>query len=395
MDYAIQKLRPINDGLDRIQSFVGLDFLQGYRQFEKEEAEVEEEEEGSGDDDNRQQRPKRNEGRLGRIGLLSCFLGIQWGIHFCLLCCLIPMIISSASSSVAAAGNDNDNNNNDTVTATSTSTATMTMLTKFWTWCFYITAMCTFHLLEFFVTCLYNPAVVNSDSFLVNHSKAYTAAFLLAITEFWMKFCYDLFVRFFLMGSSSNSKTLESQPQPQQKIIGSVLTIVLGVIVVVVAQIIRSWSMRTCGESFNHFIQTERKDNHRLVTHGIYKVLRHPSYVGFFYWSIGTQIVLRNWVCVVLFALAGWSFFSRRIPYEERALLRLFGDEYFDYAARTYIGIPCISTSSLYGYSHHDKNDGINNRDNNKSESQEGQGQEMELIESNTIPDDTDTKKKK
>ena len=248
--------------------------------------------------------------------------------------------------------------------------------------------MCTFHLLEFFVTCLYNPSVVKSDSFLVNHSKAYTAAFLLAITEFWIKFCYDLFVRFFVFLGPSNSVL---QSQPQQNFVGSLFTIVLGVIVVVVAQVIRSWSMKTCGESFNHFIQTERKDNHRLVTHGIYKVLRHPSYVGFYYWSVGTQIVLRNWVCVVLFALAGWSFFSRRIPYEERALIRLFGDEYFDYAARTYIGIPGISTSSLYSYSQHDNNDDSKNRDNN-SESQ-GQGQEIEL--NHITPDDGDTKKTK
>ena len=36
----------------------------------------------------------------------------------------------------------------------------------------------TFHLLEFFITALYNPYVTSADSFLVNHSIAYTAAAL-------------------------------------------------------------------------------------------------------------------------------------------------------------------------------------------------------------------------
>jgi hypothetical protein len=136
--------------------------------------------------------------------------------------------------------------------------------------------------------------------------------------------------------------------------------------------------MKTCGESFNHFIQTQRKDNHKLVTDGIYRMLRHPSYVGFYYWSIGTQIVLQNWICVILFALAGWSFFSRRIPYEELALIRLFGNEYHEYASRTYIGIPGISTSSLYHSPDHDGRAG-SNYDSCRHE----QGQEMQFKKSN------------
>lgn len=45
-------------------------------------------------------------------------------------------------------------------------------------WCLYIVVLCTFHLLEFFVTAVYNPYVTSSDSFLINHSTAYTAAAL-------------------------------------------------------------------------------------------------------------------------------------------------------------------------------------------------------------------------
>ena len=38
---------------------------------------------------------------------------------------------------------------------------------------------------------------------------------------------------------------------------------------VVGGQVCRSWAMMTCGESFNHYIQRDKKDNHVLITHGM------------------------------------------------------------------------------------------------------------------------------
>jgi protein-S-isoprenylcysteine O-methyltransferase len=176
--------------------------------------------------------------------------------------------------------------------------------------------MSSFHLLEFFTTAVYNPSVTSSESYLVNHSKAYTAAFIIAFLEFW--------IRFFFFPSASTAVFL------------------FGVILVIAAQTIRTWAMITCGESFNHLIQTLRKENHVLVTHGVYKYLRHPSYVGFYYWSIATQLVLNNWFSTWLFAIASLVFFRRRIPYEEESLLEHFPDEYEAYAKTTIVGIPFI-----------------------------------------------------
>jgi protein-S-isoprenylcysteine O-methyltransferase len=101
--------------------------------------------------------------------------------------------------------------------------------------------------------------------------------------------------------------------------------------------------MITCGECFNHYIQRDKKENHVLVTHGIYSILRHPSYVGFYYWALGTQLVLCNPISTVLYGMAAWTFFRYRIAYEEETLGKLFPDGVYEsYAARTYIGIPFI-----------------------------------------------------
>jgi len=224
--------------------------------------------------------------------------------------------------------NDNhDNHTTLTIHEHYSDTTTPTEVVGFWSyeriqlllqWSMYVLIICTFHLSEFFVTAVYNPTVTNSDSFLVNHSTAYSVAFLSSCMEFW--------IRFFLVPTMTSIKIS-----------------CLGVMIVMVAQVIRSIAMATCGASFNHLIQTHKKDNHVLITHGIYTYLRHPSYVGFFYWSIATQVVLCNGVNTVLYAMASCLFFQRRIPYEEESLLIHFPQgEYADYASRTYVGIPFV-----------------------------------------------------
>jgi protein-S-isoprenylcysteine O-methyltransferase len=238
---------------------------------------------------------------LGRVALLACGLGSIWGIHGVLL---LVLTLSS---------NSNDGSD-DGMLAGMLSPERLAMA---WQWCFYVWAMCSFHLLEFFTTAVYNPSVTSGDSFLVNHSKAYTAAALIAATEFGFKFLF-----------------LPTRPH--------VWLVRIGVLLLFASQTIRTLSMKTCGESFNHLIQTSKKDNHVLITRGVYSIFRHPSYVGFYYWSISTQLVLQNYLSAILFAVASWMFFRRRIPYEEESLLELFPEEYPAYAKVTWVGIPFI-----------------------------------------------------
>jgi protein-S-isoprenylcysteine O-methyltransferase len=119
-----------------------------------------------------------------------------------------------------------------------------------------------------------------------------------------------------------------------------------------VLQIIRSLAMKTCGENFSHFLMTKKAEGHRLVTNGIYSVLRHPSYFGWFYWSLGTQLVLCNPICTIGYIAAAYHFFSDRIEFEEHVLYDIYGEEYVNLIRRTWIGIPGISSRELL--KHHD-----------------------------------------
>lgn len=100
--------------------------------------------------------------------------------------------------------------------------------------------------------------------------------------------------------------------------------------------------MSQAGSNFNHTVQQQRKSGHELVTQGLYGVLRHPSYFGFWWWGLGTQMVLGNAICFVGYAVVLWRFFSGRIEKEEELLVRFFGEKYVEYRERTTVGIPFI-----------------------------------------------------
>ena len=157
--------------------------------------------------------------------------------------------------------------------------------------------MCAFVLSfdGFFTTAAFNPASATYDSSLINHSTAYTIAALVSWLEFWLKnFC-------------RHDDGLNWSFPPSHISIG------VGLVFTTFGQFARSLAMWTARSNFNHIVQDRKHKGHVLVTSGIYTFLRHPSYVGFFYWSIGTQILLGNPFCIVAYTLASWRFFNQRI----------------------------------------------------------------------------------
>lgn len=58
----------------------------------------------------------------------------------------------------------------------------------------------------------------------------------------------------------------------------------------------------TARGAFTHNIQTQRRPGHRLVTRGVYRVARHPGYLGWLLWAVGTQLLLANPLCAAAFA---------------------------------------------------------------------------------------------
>ncbi|KAL2344203.1 hypothetical protein Fmac_005488 [Flemingia macrophylla] len=116
----------------------------------------------------------------------------------------------------------------------------------------------------------------------------------------------------------------------------------LGLTLVVIGEIIRKMGILTAGKAFTHLIKIYHEDHHQLITHGIYRYIRHPGYCGFLIWSVGTQIMLCNPISTIAFAAVVWRFLAKRIPYEEFFLREFFGMQYEEYARRVGSGVPFV-----------------------------------------------------
>ena len=89
-------------------------------------------------------------------------------------------------------------------------------------------------------------------------------------------------------------------------------------------------------------VSLQLKQEHRLVTQGIYEKLRHPMYTGFWLMALAQALFLANWIAG-LSGLIGFGilFFSRIGP-EEKMMEAAFGDEYRAYQRRSWRVIPHV-----------------------------------------------------
>ncbi|KAJ8264888.1 hypothetical protein COCON_G00139870 [Conger conger] len=183
----------------------------------------------------------------------------------------------------------------------------------------YMCSLSFFHYSEYLVTAIINPRSLSLDSFLLNHSLEYRVA----AASSWVEFIVEKL----LIPDLKQLRWLS----------------LAGLLMVLFGEGLRKAAMLTAGSNFNHIVQNEKAQSHVLVTSGVYSWCRHPSYVGWFCWSMGTQVLLCNPVCVLAYTLASWRFFRERIEEEEISLIHFFGEEYVEYKRRVHSGLPFIT----------------------------------------------------
>jgi protein-S-isoprenylcysteine O-methyltransferase Ste14 len=88
------------------------------------------------------------------------------------------------------------------------------------------------------------------------------------------------------------------------------------------------------------------REGHTLVTHGLYRYIRHPMYASQFLWVIAQALLLQNWVAGVGGLLLFLPLYFLRVPREERMMLDQFGDPYRDYLQRTGRVVPRLGKSA-------------------------------------------------
>jgi len=113
----------------------------------------------------------------------------------------------------------------------------------------------------------------------------------------------------------------------------------LGVLLFAAGGVLRMWPVFVLGRRFSGLVAIQ--PGHKLVTDGIYRTIRHPSYLGLLVNSLGWSLVFRAWVGVLLTALLLLPLLAR-ITAEEAMLRSQFGAQYDAYCRRTWRLVPGV-----------------------------------------------------
>ena len=114
---------------------------------------------------------------------------------------------------------------------------------------------------------------------------------------------------------------------------------VVGALIFIVGLIITVNAQMTLKRNYSGTLRI--REGHQLITHGIYKFVRHPVYTGTLLRTFAIPIYVTS-LLGFLFALAGIPLFIYRIGVEEKMLIGEFGDEYLEYTKDTWKLFPYV-----------------------------------------------------
>ena len=115
---------------------------------------------------------------------------------------------------------------------------------------------------------------------------------------------------------------------------------IIGIIFMLGGTALRGLAVLTLRQAFTIVVQTT--DDQKLIRHGVYKLLRNPSYAGILLFVTGVAFSLQSVAAAILSVIYFTVFFGIRIRVEEKALWERFGQEFDEYCVNTWRLIPFI-----------------------------------------------------
>ncbi len=79
----------------------------------------------------------------------------------------------------------------------------------------------------------------------------------------------------------------------------------------------------------------EIRQEHELITKGIYRRMRHPMYLAIWLSTLAQPLLIQNWIAGLAVIPAFALMYFVRVPREEVMMQETFGEAWRDYAAKT------------------------------------------------------------
>jgi|ERR1700728_3747985 len=92
----------------------------------------------------------------------------------------------------------------------------------------------------------------------------------------------------------------------------------------------------------NFSVSLEIRRQHRLVTSGAYRWIRHPMYLAFLLWGLAQTLLLPNWIAGPAGLIGSMALFLFRVWREEGLMIQEFGRQYSAYMERTARIVPWL-----------------------------------------------------
>ncbi len=105
-----------------------------------------------------------------------------------------------------------------------------------------------------------------------------------------------------------------------------------GLIFYIVFSWVQIWAIKVLGENYSQDIAI--KKDHKLITNGPFKIVRHPQYLAQFLMDIGGAVATLSYI-LVPFALLQIPFLFLRAALEDKLLEKHFGGNFIDFKKKT------------------------------------------------------------
>ena len=113
----------------------------------------------------------------------------------------------------------------------------------------------------------------------------------------------------------------------------SPLRAVFGLVLFVAALALFYATHKALGRNWS--VTLKVREEHALVTQGVYRFVRHPMYTAFWMWAIAQALTLQNWLAGFAGIIGFGTLYLFRVGREEALMRATFGADWDTYAART------------------------------------------------------------